>query len=173
MEDYSSDKDFHTEELPNHGRGKCSRVVVVWKLNMLEGIKELYCIAQNPTVAKGIREQYREEAIRYGIEPKYYITWEDRAVIWSRTVFDDRYRLYDVDNKKIIWAGKNSSTGEFKRREGATRVANQLIKDGKLKHYMIQKWNRQRRRWDELDPHARKKKSIRFSGRDERGREID
>ena len=167
MEDFEKDKDFHTEE-PNHGRGVCKKVVVVWKLNMLEGIKELYCIAQNPKVALGIRQQFYAEAAQYGIEPKYYITWEERAVVWSRTVFTDRFRLYDVDNKKIIWAGKNTD-GEFKRREGATRVANQLIKEGKLKDYQILKWNRRYRRWDVLEPTSRKKVSIKRRGYNERG----
>lgn len=133
---------------------------------MEENIKEFYCVAQNPRVALGIRRQFYDEANKYGIDPKYFVTWEDRAVIWSRTVFADRFRLFDVDNNKIIWGGKNTN-GEFKRREGAKRVANKLIKEGKLKNFQILRWNRRFKRWDVFDPSGRIKPKL--SGYDKRG----
>jgi hypothetical protein len=146
------DEEFVVEDAPNHGRGRCLKVTAVWKINMEEGVKELYCIAQNPKVASGIRERYREEAERYNIDPKYYITWEDRAVIWSRTVFPDRFRLINTDTNGTIWPEwRTNKTGEFNRKEGAKRMANRLISQGKLENYKIVKWNRQRKRWDDLD----------------------
>jgi hypothetical protein len=141
-----------TEVIGNHGRGTCRRVVVVWKINVEEGLKELHCIAQNPKVAQGIRESFYEEAHKYGFDPKDYVTWEDRPVVWSRSVFKDRYRLYDLDNKKMIWnhTNKHNDTGDFTTHGRARQRARLEAKKGNLKNYVIQKWNRQRQRWDNV-----------------------
>jgi hypothetical protein len=139
--------EFHTEEAPNHGRGRCVRVVVVWKLNMEEGLKEFYCVAQNPKVAQGIREQFRAEATKHGIKPRHYVTFQEVPVVWSRTVFKERYRLIDLDTDKIIWA-KGNPEGEFSRRKSAVDRAIVEERKGALKNYAVVVWNRRYRRWD-------------------------
>jgi len=152
--------DFHTECAgdPNHGRGRCKKVTVVWKIDMAEGLKKFYCIAQNPEVAKGIRAQFADEARSVGIKPHHYVTYEDYPVVWSRTVFTERYRLMDTDTGEIIWASGHhkENTGEYSRRKGALDRANRMIKEGTLKNYVILRWNRRFRKWDISDSRGEK-----------------
>ena len=135
------------KSLGNHGRGRCGFVVVVWKLNVLAGVKELYAVVQNEGIAQGIRENLYKEAHDYGIEPKYYITWEEKMVLWSRDVFKDRYRVWDLemnrphypDGLKDIYFDQYTLARNFGMKEK---------REGNIGEWCIQKYNRQRRKWD-------------------------
>lgn len=133
--------------LGNHGKGRCGFVVIVWKLNFLAGVKELYAVVQTEEIAKGIREQFYKEAHDYGIEPKYYITWEEKMVLWSRDVFKDRYRVYDLSANKPYYSNRTKDL-YFQHHTTATRFGRVEYKRGNIGEWCVQKYNRQKRRWD-------------------------
>lgn len=138
-------------------RGICKKVYVVRKLNMTEGIRELYCIAQTRKVCRGIQDLFRDEAERYGIDPAYYIWYEERPVVWSRTVFPDRYRIYDTINNHIVWGTHRTKlSGEYVYFTAAKTRAEKFKKEGILKEYVIQRYDRRKKLWIDVS-HSNKK----------------
>lgn len=153
------------QDLPNHGRGRCNKVTVVFKINMESGTREFFCVAQNPTVAIGIREQHVDEAKKYGIDPKYYISFEDAPVVWSRAVFPTLYRIWDTDRNRTVWGGENTKNkdGYYIRRKSALNKAEKLKEKGELNNYIIEVYNRQRKRWEVSFASSRKSKLKSFN----------
>lgn len=132
----------------NRGAGRCKKVYIIWKLNMSEGVRELYCVAQNRSLCRAIQEMFREEAERYGIEPQYYVSYEERPVVWSRTVYPEKYRIYDLTNNRVVYGLKNTKdSGYYLYYKAAVTRAESLKENGELDEYCIQVYDRKKKKW--------------------------
>ena len=133
----------------NHGRGKCNRVVVVFKWDVSVGDYKLEAVAQNLKVAAGIRSKYIEEAHKFNIDPNKYVWFKDYPVVWSKSIFPDRYKIYDVDNKKTIFTQRmDRGDGYYSKYNMAKYVATKMKEEGKIGNWVIQKYNRKTKHWD-------------------------
>lgn len=141
--------DFKDWPKYNNKRKEVYSVCVVYKLNISTGQYDLYCIALNPAIAREIRIKYREEAEAYGFKPNEYVKYELRRLVDHIAVVRPKYRIVDLDKKKVVFGTKQTRQGGYYiYYTAALTKAISLQNKGLLPRFLIQKFNRGTRKWD-------------------------